>query len=149
MSHCRKEIAVLQSENYSLERQLFSYQRSLAVAQARNQQPSDDTTLASAANGEYHDHRDYYARHESTDTEYAWTNMPDTDQNRKFYQFDFSLPSFLSLHSFVPIGPYNLLWINHVTIISSIMLGIIYLLDLLHKLLSPCVCFNWWLYVEI
>lgn len=32
---CRKEIAALQAENYALERQLFSYQKSLAYAQAQ------------------------------------------------------------------------------------------------------------------
>ena len=65
----RKEITVLQSENYSLERQLFSYQRSLAMAQARSQQPADDAVAT--PNGEYrHDHhRDYYTR-ESSDTDY-------------------------------------------------------------------------------
>lgn len=31
----RREIAALQAENYSLERQLFSYQKSLAYAQAQ------------------------------------------------------------------------------------------------------------------
>lgn len=46
------------------------------MAQARNQQPSDEATLTSAANGEYHEHRDYYSRRESTDTEYAWTKSP-------------------------------------------------------------------------
>lgn len=34
----RREIAALQAENYSLERQLFSYQKSLAFAQAQQQQ---------------------------------------------------------------------------------------------------------------
>ncbi|XP_046439487.1 uncharacterized protein LOC124190690 [Daphnia pulex] len=78
----RKEISALQSENYSLERQLFSYQRSLAMAQARNgvqpQGPSDDNTPSSSANGEYPPHRDhshsrdFFARRdESSDTEYA------------------------------------------------------------------------------
>lgn len=79
----RKEISVLQSENYSLERQLFSYQRSLAMAQARNgvqpQGPSDDNTPSSSANGEYPPHRDHSShrdffprREESSDNEYAW-----------------------------------------------------------------------------
>lgn len=36
----RREINVLQSENYGLERQLFSYQKSLAYAQAQQQHPS-------------------------------------------------------------------------------------------------------------
>ena len=77
----RKEISALQSENYSLERQLFSYQRSLAMAQARNGVqplgPSDDNTPSSSANGEYpphreHSHRDFFVRRdESSDTEYA------------------------------------------------------------------------------
>ena len=34
----RREIAALQAENYSLERQLFSYQKSLAYAQAQEQE---------------------------------------------------------------------------------------------------------------
>ena len=40
----RREIAVLQAENYSLERQLFSYQKSLAYAQAQQQQQQQTPT---------------------------------------------------------------------------------------------------------
>lgn len=84
----------MQSENYSLERQLFSYQRSLSIAQARNGiQPGgaeEDVVLPSGANGDYssagqggsggagssgaaHHHRDFFTRgrQESSDTEYA------------------------------------------------------------------------------
>ena len=32
---CRREISALQAENYSLERQLFSYQKSIAFASSR------------------------------------------------------------------------------------------------------------------
>ncbi|KAF8787793.1 hypothetical protein HNY73_009355 [Argiope bruennichi] len=37
----KREITALQLENYSLERQLFSYQKSLAVAQSRTQHSGD------------------------------------------------------------------------------------------------------------
>ena len=87
----RKEIAALQSENYSLERQLFSYQRSLAMANVRSQ-VSEDTSSTASANGEstypsaaphhHHHHHghsraeqhhrsEYFTRCESSDTEYA------------------------------------------------------------------------------
>ena len=84
----RKEITALQSENYSLERQLFSYQRSLSISQSRNgsTQPGapDDLTMAgtSTNGGDYSGqsqptnssaHRDFFTRgrQESSDTEYA------------------------------------------------------------------------------
>lgn len=80
----RREINALQSENYSLERQLFSYQRSLAMAQARNGVPhhhlgpDDMLPGSSSANGDVYSanqatHRDFYSprRQESSDTEYA------------------------------------------------------------------------------
>ncbi|KAJ2948024.1 hypothetical protein O0L34_g9821 [Tuta absoluta] len=57
----RREIAVLQAENYSLERQLFSYQKSLAYAQAQAGEPVPE------AGGR----RSPAERSLSTDTEYA------------------------------------------------------------------------------
>ncbi|XP_066593097.1 uncharacterized protein [Prorops nasuta] len=61
----RREIASLQAENYSLERQLFSYQKSLAFAQAQQQQQQQQgqTTQGHAAG--------QLERSASTDTEYA------------------------------------------------------------------------------
>ncbi|XP_075976501.1 uncharacterized protein LOC142976810 isoform X2 [Anticarsia gemmatalis] len=58
----RREITVLQAENYSLERQLFSYQKSLAYAQAQAGEP------AAAESG---GRRSPAERSLSTDTEYA------------------------------------------------------------------------------
>lgn len=55
----RREIAALQAENYSLERQLFSYQKSLAFAQAQQQPQS-----GSGQSG-------HFERSTSEDTEYA------------------------------------------------------------------------------
>lgn len=57
----RREIAVLQAENYSLERQLFSYQKSLAYAQAQagGEGPAEGGRRSPAE------------RSLSTDTEYA------------------------------------------------------------------------------
>ncbi|XP_013183922.1 uncharacterized protein LOC106129796 [Amyelois transitella] len=57
----RREIAALQAENYSLERQLFSYQKSLAYAQAQAGEPT------AADSGR----RSPAERSLSTDTEYA------------------------------------------------------------------------------
>lgn len=59
----RREISVLQAENYSLERQLFSYQKSLAYAQAQAGEPA----AAEAESGR----RSPAERSLSTDTEYA------------------------------------------------------------------------------
>ncbi|XP_045539847.1 uncharacterized protein LOC106719029 [Papilio machaon] len=58
----RREITALQAENYSLERQLFSYQKSLAYAQAQAGEPvgAEGTGRRSPAE-----------RSLSTDTEYA------------------------------------------------------------------------------
>ncbi|EEC09523.1 hypothetical protein ISCGN_000347 [Ixodes scapularis] len=46
----KREIAALQAENYNLERQVFSYQKSISYASARGQ-PSEDLP------------EDYYANH--------------------------------------------------------------------------------------
>ncbi|XP_015585067.1 uncharacterized protein LOC107262917 [Cephus cinctus] len=54
----RREIAALQAENYSLERQLFSYQKSLAYAQAQQQSQQQGPG-------------GHLERSASTDTEYA------------------------------------------------------------------------------
>lgn len=53
----RREIAALQAENYTLERQLFIYQKSLAYAHAQQNQQSS--------------HSEHLQRSTSTDTEYA------------------------------------------------------------------------------
>ncbi|CAH2102154.1 unnamed protein product [Euphydryas editha] len=58
----RREIAALQAENYSLERQLFSYQKSLAYAQAQAGEPAVAETSGRRSPAE---------RSLSTDTEYA------------------------------------------------------------------------------
>ncbi|KAJ8670374.1 hypothetical protein QAD02_001633 [Eretmocerus hayati] len=63
----RREIAALQSENYSLERQLFNYQRDLAIAQARQQEPEAGSTHHSSNRNSSH----HLERSASTDTEYA------------------------------------------------------------------------------
>ena len=39
----RREINALQAENYSLERQLFSYQKSIAYAHSKGQYSADNT----------------------------------------------------------------------------------------------------------
>ena len=78
----RKEIGALQAENYSLERQLFSYQKSIAYAHS-----SGNTTTvapiptARGAGGTEEEeptaydcttnHRPFLDRSVSTDTEYA------------------------------------------------------------------------------
>lgn len=73
----RREIATLQDENYTLERQLFSYQKSLAFAQAQEeeerqqqQQPTSQLTSAAAA-GTRSSHHHALEHSTSTDTEYA------------------------------------------------------------------------------
>lgn len=71
----RKEITALQAENYSLERQLFSYQKSIAFAHSRGTY-SDDLTLEDGRaedDEQYFEGRDYSVgdRSLSTDTEYA------------------------------------------------------------------------------
>lgn len=71
----RKEIAALQAENYSLERQLFSYQKSIAYAHSRRSYSEDQGT----PEGRDEDYLPYYKernfsigdRSLSTDTEYA------------------------------------------------------------------------------
>lgn len=59
---CRREITALQAENYSLERQLFSYQKSLAYAQAQAGEPAGSEATGRRSPAE---------RSLSTDTEYA------------------------------------------------------------------------------
>ncbi|XKL64828.1 hypothetical protein PGB90_004914 [Kerria lacca] len=57
----RKEITALQAENYSLERQLFSYQKSIAFAHSRGTY-SDDLTLEDGRaedDEQYFEGRDY------------------------------------------------------------------------------------------
>ncbi|XP_076657069.1 uncharacterized protein LOC143361498 [Halictus rubicundus] len=64
----RREIASLQADNYSLERQLFSYQKSLAYAQAQQQEQQQNQ------NQQHHStagHQSHLERSASTDTEYA------------------------------------------------------------------------------
>ncbi|XP_034246169.1 uncharacterized protein LOC117648081 [Thrips palmi] len=78
----RREIVALQAENYSLERQLFSYQKSIAYAHSRGTYSDDGATpdgrerdLEDDEDGEgpYCDERAYSLgdRSLSTDTEYA------------------------------------------------------------------------------
>lgn len=76
----RREIAALQAENYSLERQLFSYQKSLAFAQAQQEQQeqgsksSSSQQLPSVSHGQsqsQQQHAGALERSASTDTEYA------------------------------------------------------------------------------
>ncbi|XP_046398446.1 uncharacterized protein LOC124165208 [Ischnura elegans] len=87
----RREISALQAENYSLERQLFSYQKSIAYAHSRGSSYPDELTSPSQDLGEYarrgddDDDDEYYDedgggggrayslgdRSLSTDTEYA------------------------------------------------------------------------------
>lgn len=61
----RREIAALQAENYALERQLFSYQKSLAYAQAQAGE------AAPAAGPAPREPPQSPERSLSTDTEYA------------------------------------------------------------------------------
>ncbi|KAK0163986.1 hypothetical protein PV328_002661 [Microctonus aethiopoides] len=68
----RREIAALQAENYSLERQLFSYQKSLAYAQAQHQQEQTGGSTAPGGGQQQHSgHAGPLERSASTDTEYA------------------------------------------------------------------------------
>ncbi|XP_078036098.1 uncharacterized protein LOC144469555 [Augochlora pura] len=62
----RREIASLQADNYSLERQLFSYQKSLAYAQAQQQEQQQNQNPPHHAG-----HAAHLERSASTDTEYA------------------------------------------------------------------------------
>ncbi|XP_057337290.1 uncharacterized protein LOC130675549 [Microplitis mediator] len=64
----RREIAALQAENYSLERQLFSYQKSLAYAQAQQQQAVQGVPPPTS---QHSPHAGALERSASTDTEYA------------------------------------------------------------------------------
>ncbi|XP_071444417.1 uncharacterized protein [Hetaerina americana] len=81
----RREISALQAENYSLERQLFSYQKSIAYAHSRGSSYPDELASPSQELGEEDDDEEYYDeegggggrayslgdRSLSTDTEYA------------------------------------------------------------------------------
>lgn len=85
----RREIASLQAENYSLEKQLFSYQKSLAYTQAQQQQqhqqqqhqqqhqqqqqqPQQQQQQPPHQNQQHHGgHQAHLERSASTDTEYA------------------------------------------------------------------------------
>nr|XP_018908729.1 PREDICTED: uncharacterized protein LOC109038201 [Bemisia tabaci] len=75
--HCqqmRREITALQAENYSLERQLFSYQKSIAYAHsARGPGYGDDGTPDGDPrdDGSFFEDRHLLDRSLSTDTEYA------------------------------------------------------------------------------
>lgn len=64
----RREITALQAENYSLERQLFSYQKSLAYAQA---QAGAEPAAAEREAETEAARRSPAERSLSTDTEYA------------------------------------------------------------------------------
>ncbi|XP_046420103.1 uncharacterized protein LOC124301048 [Neodiprion virginianus] len=67
----RREIAALQAENYSLERQLFSYQQSLAFAQAQAQAQGQEPDVVDPDHHHHHHHHHHLERSASTDTEYA------------------------------------------------------------------------------
>lgn len=47
----RREITALQAENYSLERQLFSYQKSMSLVQSRGTTYSDELDPADVGDG--------------------------------------------------------------------------------------------------
>lgn len=76
---CRKEINALQAENYSLERQLFSYQKSISYAHSRGGSGHYSDNLVSPEGRDdeeddrYFDDRNYTLgdRSMSTGTEYA------------------------------------------------------------------------------
>lgn len=75
----RKEISALQAENYSLERQLFSYQKSIAFAHSRGTYSDDLASLEGRGieddEDAYYEERTSYSlgdRSLSTETEYAW-----------------------------------------------------------------------------
>jgi hypothetical protein len=59
----RREITALQAENYSLERQLFSYQKSIAYAHSRGQYSADNTP---GGTPEYPSNHGVSARHHSS-----------------------------------------------------------------------------------
>ncbi|XP_020289535.1 uncharacterized protein LOC109857542 isoform X2 [Pseudomyrmex gracilis] len=63
----RREIMSLQAENYGLERQLFSYQKSLAYAQAQQQQQQQHPNQQHHSVG----HQGHLERSASSETEYA------------------------------------------------------------------------------
>lgn len=73
----RREIGVLQAENYGLERQLFSYQKSIAYAHSRGAYSDDPATpdgrCEDEDDGPYFEEPAYSLgdRSLSTDTEYA------------------------------------------------------------------------------
>ncbi|XP_014218644.1 uncharacterized protein LOC106646931 [Copidosoma floridanum] len=74
----RREIAALQAENYSLERQIFSYQKSLAYAQAQTQQSPTHSVVGPPVPGGQQPQQSqqqptpgHLERSASTDTEYA------------------------------------------------------------------------------
>ncbi|PSN54091.1 hypothetical protein C0J52_03097 [Blattella germanica] len=72
----RREIGALQAENYSLERQLFSYQKSIAYAHSRGTYSDDLATPDGRCEDDdeqYYEDRAYSLgdRSLSTDTEYA------------------------------------------------------------------------------
>ncbi|XP_042238306.1 uncharacterized protein LOC121876869 isoform X2 [Homarus americanus] len=76
----RREIGALEAENFSLERQLFSYQKSIAYAHSRGAYVDDpaeeagEYTHEGYANGK----RDYHtADYTTRDYDYTYTALPD------------------------------------------------------------------------
>ena len=68
----RREIAALQSENYTLERQIFNYQKNLAYTQAQQEQGGTGPSLPGPPGPMAHSaHGGHLERSTSTDTEYA------------------------------------------------------------------------------
>jgi hypothetical protein len=82
----RREIGVLQAENYGLERQLFSYQKSIAYAHSRGTYSDDPATpdgrCEDEEDGPYFEEPAYSLgdRSLSTDTEYAWGQAKSTSR---------------------------------------------------------------------
>ncbi|GAB6033781.1 hypothetical protein CHUAL_013943 [Chamberlinius hualienensis] len=64
----KREINSLQAENYSLERQLFSYQKSLAYANSRGQPYSDGISIADGY-AHNHIHPSCYGDHSPSETD--------------------------------------------------------------------------------
>lgn len=77
--HFRREITALQFENYSLERQLFSYQKSLSTSRAKQQlsQHSEDIEDDEDYPDDHYSHEHYNDRSLSeaqsfSESEYVW-----------------------------------------------------------------------------
>lgn len=95
-SRPRREISALEAENYSLERQLFSYQKSIAYSQARPPNYGDETRSSNypddtrSSNYPDESHPDYPEQatvppvSSATRNEYS-NNMADPDNTNSYY----------------------------------------------------------------